>query len=151
MDEQQTITKLQQDKADFLFRIDKVFGTTFSVSVVKIKNRDLIQAVFALNIQPKVKKELLKKGKKKMSPLHEEIQKVLLMKGVQFAWVPNLNEATQLQIQYNSYASEISKTRLFDSMSQVKDAGVLALMAINKYVNIEPGGESDLSSPPGVS
>ena len=93
----------------------------------------------------------MKKGKKKISPLLEEIQKILLMKGVQYAWVPNINEVTQIQIQDNLYASEISKTQLFDSIRKVKDAGVLTLLIINKFVNIESGGESDLSSLPGVS
>ena len=151
LEEQQTITKLQQDKADFLFRIDRVLGTAYTVNVAKIKKRDLIQAVFGINIQPKVKKELLKKEKKKISPLLNEIQINLSLKGVIFAWMPNFDEMTQIQIIDNLFTSELTKTQLFDSIRMVKDAGVLTLLIINKYVNIEPGGEGKSGSMPGVS
>jgi len=150
LDEQQTITKLPNEKTDFLFKIDKVLGSVYPVNVAKIKNRDLIQAVFAIIINPKVKKELLKKEKKKMSSLLRDLVTNLTTKGVQFAWVPNIEELKQLQIQENMFASEITKTQLFNGIRKVKDAGILALLIINNYVNIESSTEADSGSQPGV-
>jgi len=149
-DEQQTITKIPQEQADFFFRIDKAMGTNLSINIAKIKNRDMIQVLMGIAINAETKKKLSKKENNKASSFLIELQTNFLMKGVQFAWVPSFKEMTQIQIQDNLYVSEITKTHLFNSMKLVKDAGALALLVINQHVKIVPTETTSTNVQPGV-
>jgi len=60
-DEQQTITKIPQEQADFFFRIDKAMGTNLNINIAKIKNRDMIQVLMGISINAETKKNYQKK------------------------------------------------------------------------------------------
>ena len=148
-EEEQTVSKKTQEGTEFIFKIDNVVGTKFTVKIVKFKDRDMIQVIFAIIVKPEIKKELLKKETKKTS-LISEIQTNYLRKGVQYSWVPNLEEITQIQIMDCLFSSEITKTQLFNSIRVVKDTGVLTLLAINKMVKTDSTEGATSNTQPGV-
>ncbi len=148
-EEEQTVSKKTQEGTEFIFKIDNVVGTKFTVKIVKFKDRDMIQVIFAIIVKPEIKKELLKKETKKTS-LISEIQTNYLRKGVQYSWVPNLEEITQIQIMDCLFSSEITKTQLFNSIRLVKDTGVLTLLTISKIGKIDSTEGATSNNQPGV-
>jgi len=127
---------------DFVYEITKALGTSFTVHVVKGKDSDSIKVQFVLKVDEKTKKEINKKIKKKMSPLSSEINHINLMKGTSFAFVPDPEKMQQIIIFSEIFASELTKTSLFDAIRKAKDAGILTLLAINKYVETDEVGKS---------
>jgi len=143
LEEQQTITKKKDPNADFLYEISKALGSRYTVSLAKIKERDLIQIIFTFNISDQIKKELVRKVKKKSSPLLSEINDVILMKGASFAFTPDLVNVKQISIIADVFPSELTKTSLFNGIKLAKDSGILVLFAISKHVDAEDTSTSE--------
>jgi len=150
LEEQQTITKKKEPTSDFLYVIANTLGSKYSINIAKIKDRDLIQIVFGLNVNDKTKKELLRKVKKKSSPLLNEINEIVLMKGASFAFVPNLEDLKQISVFTEVFPSELTKTSLFDAIRLTKDVGILVMIAMNKHVETEDTSASTGSTNIGI-
>ena len=129
--------------ADFLYEISKALGSRYTVNLVKIKERDLIQIVFGINVDVQTRKELVRKVKKKSSPLLSEINDVILMKGASFAFTPDLANVKQISIIADVFPSELTKTSLFNGIKLAKDSGILVLLTINKHVDVEDASVSE--------
>jgi len=142
LEEQQTITKKKDPNVDFLYEISKVLGSRYTVNLAKIKDRDLIQIIFTIDVTDQIKKELVRKVKKKNSPLLSEITDIILMKGASFAFNPDLVNVKQISIITDVFPSELTKTLLFSGIKLARDSGILVLIAINKHVDVEDASAS---------
>jgi len=150
LEEQQTITKKKDPSSEFVYNIANTLGSKYTVILSKIKDRDIIQITFSITINDKIKKELLRKVKKKSSPLLSEINNIILMKGASFAFVPNLQDLKQITVFDEIYPSELTKTSFFNAIRLAKDVGILVLLAINKHVETEDTSASTRSTNIGI-
>jgi len=145
LEEVQTITKIPNDKTDFQIRVNNAVESPLSITIIRLKSRDLIEIMCALKVDDATKKELLKK----QSSLLSELDQAVMTRGSPVAYFPKLEEVQQIRIIRQVYASELTKTQLFKAMRDARDSTFLVNTIIRKYVK-RPSTEGLSSTNVGV-
>ena len=130
LEEVQTITKVPNDKTDFLIQVNNAVESPLMINIVRLKSRDLIEIMCNLNVDGTIKKELLKK----QSSLLSELDHAVITKGSPITYFPKLEQVQQIRIIKQVYASELTKTQLFKAMRDARDSAFLVNLIIRKYV-----------------
>lgn len=141
LDEQLTVSKVQDDKSEFHLVIPNVYGLQFGVEITRPKGTPWIIIGMALGLAPEHKQAFSLLNDKEKKQFIFDLQTELLRYGVEFQFLPTVQDHQSISLSYVIYVDEISRPLFMRTIKLVRNVALLVVWTYSNRFSSEIGNQ----------
>jgi len=139
-----TVSKIQDDKSEFHLRLPNLYGLQLSMDTVRPMKSPFIVVGVKIQISPQHKQTFTTFSEKEKSDFIFKMQKTLLQLGVEFGFIPNVQNHEFIELHSPIYIEDITRTSFMSAIRSVRNSSLY----IQWYYQNKFTGEIGPSSTP---